>query len=286
MCARAWCTNKSQKYSMRGEGGWESEHETWTEPDVESGSAFPLCLWAVVYNEEVPGGAGRIQTRSDRKTSPSQPASPPVSPYIPPFCSLSLHLYLVCGSVTFTLLSLLRPLRTQGSKRRMSAANSEWNPKTQQEHEGDWLSPHHVKTKNTGGDTVLCFCGCLDFGNWLCLRCSLQQLAGGHSRMGRRGGGDACLRGFSKETGLHHHSLTPNSCLLPRAMGRLYVVFLKLHYQKFNNSKSTLLLLMCLSVTNGARWKTHQEELSSMPGKCLSSLLDRVIKRNQLSKKN
>lgn len=45
--------------------------------------------------------------------------------------------------------------------------------------------------------------------------------------------------------------LNSNSCLLPRAMGWLYVVFPKLHYQKFNNSKSTLLLLMCVSVTNG-----------------------------------
>jgi len=45
--------------------------------------------------------------------------------------------------------------------------------------------------------------------------------------------------------------LSPNSCLLPRAMPWLYVVFLKLHYQKFNNSKSTLLLLMCVPMTNG-----------------------------------
>lgn len=100
---------------------------------------------------------------TERRARASQP--PLLSPLTSLLSALSLHLYLVCGSVTFTLLSLLRPLRTQGSKRRMSAANSEWNPKTQQEHEGDWLSPHHVKTKNTGGDTVLCFCGCLDFGN-------------------------------------------------------------------------------------------------------------------------
>ena len=64
--------------------------------------------------------------------------------------------------------------------------------------------------------------------------------------------------------------LNANSCLLQRAMGRLYVVFPKLHYQKFNNAKSTLLLLMCVSVTNGPRSKEHQEEQGSMPSERLS----------------
>lgn len=105
----------------RIKGGWESESETWTEPDVESGSESGF---AVVYNEEVPGGGSRVQTRSDRKTSPSQK---------PPFLSplTSLLFCSVCGSVTFTLNSLLRPLWAKGSERRMSAADSKWNPKTQ-----------------------------------------------------------------------------------------------------------------------------------------------------------
>lgn len=71
----------------RDEGGWERE-KAWTEPDVESGSVFPLCLGAVVYNEQVPQGVSRIQTRSDRKTSPSQ-LPPLLSPLTPLLCALS-----------------------------------------------------------------------------------------------------------------------------------------------------------------------------------------------------
>lgn len=146
---------------------------------------------SVVYNEEVPGGTSRIQTRSDRKARPSQ--QPPLLSLLTSSSLLSLRLYLGCSSVTFTLLFLPGCLRARGSERRTSVFErqrrcnqSEWNPKTQQKRKGDRLSPHHVQTENTEGEAVLCFCGCLDFGNRLRLRCSLQALAGGHSSMGRR----------------------------------------------------------------------------------------------------
>lgn len=59
------------------------------------------------------------------------------------------------------------------------------------------------------------------------------------------GGGVAvCLRGSGAETGPASPQLNSNSCLLLRAIGRLYPVFPKLHYQKFNNSRFALLLLM------------------------------------------
>ncbi len=64
------------------------------------------------------------------------------------------------------------------------------------------------------------------------------------------GGGFMSVR-LQRRDGPASPQLNSNSCLLPRAMGWLYVVFPNLHYQKFNNSKSTLLLLMCVSVTNG-----------------------------------
>lgn len=181
--------------------------------------------------------------------------------HLHPSFVLALRLYLVCSLVPFTLLSLLGPLsgpwvwathvcrragRVSVFERQRRYNHSEWNLKPKQEREGERLSPHHVKAENTEGDAVLCFSACLGFGNWLCLRCSLQVLAGGHSSVGRRwawGWGAVCLRGFSAETGLHHHSLTLNSCLLLRAIGWLYVVFPKLHYQKFNNSQSTFVVV-------------------------------------------
>lgn len=247
----------------RGEGGWERENETWTQPDVESGSALPLCLRAVVYNEEVPGGASRIQTRSDRKTRPSQ--RPPLpSPHTSLLCALP-------PSLSRLLLGHLRaapsPQASEGSwVRGPSAAavemsadlkqrrcnQSEWNPKTQQEHERDRLSPHHVKTENTGR--------CCFVFLWLF---RFRQLtlpppeSAGAGGCPRRRGQEAEGRAVCVSVRLQHRDrpaspqLNSNSCLLPRAMGWLYAVFPKLHYQKFNNSKSTLLLLMCVSVTNG-----------------------------------
>lgn len=50
-------------------------------------------------------------------------------------------------------------------------------------------------------------------------------------------------------------------------MNGLYVVFPKRLYQKFNNAESTLLLLMCVSVTNRSRWKVHQDGQASMSRK-------------------
>lgn len=100
------------------EGGKE---KAWTEPDVESGSVFPLCLGAVVYNEQVPQGVSRIQTRSDRKTSLSQ-LPPLLSPLnTPPLCSLSVFILSVAWSPS--LCSLSSDLsRARGSEQRMSAA--------------------------------------------------------------------------------------------------------------------------------------------------------------------
>lgn len=65
------------------------------------------------------------------------------------------------------------------------------------------------------------------------------------------GGGGVMSVRLQRRDGPASPQLNSNSCLLPRAMGWLYVVFPNLRYQKFNNSKSTLLLLMCVSVTNG-----------------------------------
>lgn len=61
-------------------------------------------------------------------------------------------------------------------------------------------------------------------------------------RVGGRGA--VCLRGSGAETGSASPQLNSNSCLLLRAIGWLYAVFPKLRYQKFNNSRSALLLLM------------------------------------------
>lgn len=87
---RAWCMKRgwrSQKYTARGgeevrEGGKEREcgrTQTWSQVQCS-----PLCLWAVVSNEQVPQRASRIQTRSDRKTSPSQqpPLPSPLAPLL------------------------------------------------------------------------------------------------------------------------------------------------------------------------------------------------------------
>lgn len=235
--------------------------------------------------------ASRIQTRSDRKTSQSQ--QPPLpSPLTRLLSALSpslsglwlVHLYSVFSlEASMGLWVPLAHVCCPGGnvsvfERQRRCDQSEWNPKAQQERNGDRLSPYHVKTKNTRGYAVLCFCGCLDFGNWLFLRCSLQALAGGHRSVGRKEGSMSARLQY--RDGPATPLLNSNSCLLPRATKWLYEVFPKLHYQKFNNSKSTLLLLMCVSVTNGSRWNAPQDEQPSMPHKCLSFGLREALRKN------
>lgn len=173
--------------------------------------------------------ASRVQTRSDRKTCLSQ--KPPLlsSFYASPFCSLSPSLsglWLIHLHSVFSLQASMGPwvpvvdvCRPGGNvsvfERQRRCDQSKWNPKAQQERNGDRLSPYHVKTKNTRGYTVLCFCGCLDFGNWLFLRCSLQALAGGHRTVGRKEG--SMPTRFQYRDGPATPQLNSNSCLLPRA---------------------------------------------------------------------
>lgn len=143
----------------RGEGGWESKNEMWTKPDVESGSVFPSCLWTVVYNE-VPRGASWIQTRSDRKTTPSQ-QPPLLSPLTCLLSALSPSLsglWLSHLHSAFSLQASIGPwvpmahvCRPGGNvsvfERQWRCNQSEWNPKAQQERDGDRLSPYHIKRK-------------------------------------------------------------------------------------------------------------------------------------------
>lgn len=109
-------------------------------------------------------------------------------------------------------------------------------------------------------------------------------LAGGGPEVGGWVVGGLCVSArLQPRDGPASPQLNSNSCLLRRAIGRLYVVFPNLHYQKFNNSQSTLLLLMCVSVTN--RPDERHIKRTTMCAKLKSSImLDRVIKRNQLSK--
>lgn len=210
----------------------------------------------MVYNEEVPGGTNPIQTRSDRKIGPSQ--QPPLLSPLPSFLlALHLHLWLGPSGVRAVHIRLEMSVCLRESGAAMYPV---------EEHERHSLSPHHEQAQNTEGDTVLCFCGCLD-----CLGCSLQALAGVHSSLAVR---------IQRRDGHASAQLNSNSCLLPRAMGWLCVVFPKLYYQKFNNSKSILLLLMCVSVTKmkgTSRGTTiHARQMSFI-------MLDGLIKRNQLS---
>lgn len=175
---------------------------------MESGSASPLRLWAVLYNEETPGGASRIQTRSDRKTSPSQ-QPPLLSPSLSVLWRGHFH-----SAFSPQASAGLRAMRLPpGWKCQCVWKTAVLQPFWMEEHEGRRLSPRHVKPQNTEGGTVLCFCSCLGFDNWLCLHCSLQALASGHSSTGWGSGesgerGCLCLWGFSAETCLHQNSLT------------------------------------------------------------------------------
>ncbi len=165
---------RSQKYTVRGEeevkeGGKERMRRSQTWSQVQR---FPSELWFVMKFQ-----GERAESKPEVTERRAQANNLPSRLCLHPSILLSLHLYLVCGSATFTLLSLLRPpwvraahvCRRGGnvsvSERQRRCNQSKWNPKTQQEHEGDSLSPHHVETENTEGDTVLCFCGCLDFCN-------------------------------------------------------------------------------------------------------------------------
>lgn len=103
---RAWCMN---------EGGgarhilWEKK-KRWRrvgKRDVESGSASPLCLCAVVIMKKFQGE--RAQSKPEVTERRDQANKPPLPSLLPSFL-LSLHLYRVCGSDTSTLLSLLGPL--------------------------------------------------------------------------------------------------------------------------------------------------------------------------------
>lgn len=85
---------------------------------------------------------------------------------------LSLSIYLVCSSVTFTLCSLSsdlygpmglssnvcrRPGNVSGFERRQCCNQSKWNLVTQQEHKGDRLSAHHVKNRKHRGRRCFVF---------------------------------------------------------------------------------------------------------------------------------
>lgn len=97
--------------------------------------------------------------------------------------------------------------------------------------------------------------------------------AGGGDGAGGGGGGGGRL-----SVRLQHRDrpaspqLNSNSCLLPRAVGRLYVVFPKLHYQKFNNSKSIFVVNVCVSVTNRPDERGTSLHQANVFHHCLSEL--------------
>lgn len=63
----------------------------------------------------------RAESKPEVTERRAQANNPPSCLHLQPSSLLSLHLCLGCGSVTFTLLPLLRPLRARGSERRAAA---------------------------------------------------------------------------------------------------------------------------------------------------------------------
>lgn len=115
---------RSQKYTVRGEeevteGGKERMRrglsQTWSQVQ-----RFPSELWFIMKFQ-----GERAESKPEVTERRAQANNLPSCLCLHPSFLLSLHLYLLCGSVTFTLLSLLRPLRARGSERRMSAATVE-----------------------------------------------------------------------------------------------------------------------------------------------------------------
>lgn len=153
------------------------------------------------YNEQFLKGANWIQTRSDRKTSPSQPP-PLLSPITPTPWRSSFILSPAWSSL------LLSPWVLD-----MSECLRKWaerNPKPEHWVRGALTVSTSCKSENTGRRwCCVRFPACLGFSNWHGLQCCLQALAGGHRSEQEAGWGDC--KGFNKETGLHHHSLTLTS---------------------------------------------------------------------------
>lgn len=184
-----------KEYKSRGEGGgvrnilwgeksWrrlEKKTWGWGQKVVE---CFPSLSSG--YNEQFPKRANWIQTRSDRKTSPSQP---------PPLLSpITLTPRWSCFILSQAWSSLLL---------NMSECLQKWverNPKPEHWVRGALTVSTSCKSENKGRRWCVCFP--IDIG----LQCSLQALAGGHRSKQEADWGDR--KGFNKETGPHHHSLT------------------------------------------------------------------------------
>lgn len=135
-------------------------------------------------------------------------ASPLVSAYTPPLCSRSIF---ICSSVARS-----PSLSSLSVGPRVCHQGGSANPKAQP-RSGSVSCKSNIRTP---GD----------------VQRSLQALAGGHGSVGRRRGSASARLQY--RDGPATPQLSSNSCLLPRTVDWLCVLFPKHHNQKFNNSKS------------------------------------------------
>ena len=135
--------------------------QTWSQ--VQCAPPAPE-LWFIMKKFQGEPAESKPEVTERRARANSLPSCLHLHPLL---CARSLHLYLVCSSVTFTLLALLwrvvaahvcRRVNVSVFERQRRCGQSGWNPKTQHEHEGDRLSPHHAKKKKNKTQREMLFC--------------------------------------------------------------------------------------------------------------------------------